>query len=479
MPSGTNYKVSHASPVKGAKTSPAANEKKTRPKKRPSRDDLDDFLAQSPDARRASKGKELDARPKRRSKDDLEVTRKKAGSGRSSPATSRPSTAGSDRPNSAGSTASMSSPKPARNAPVIVKKKSGDEESAALGSGRKKKPKPKVPEKSPTVQKVQPITTEADEYIRVQMEMGRAKRKPSKVAMFLKKMLDRSSVQLIEGKARAAAESLGLTQSDLRTLRAAFNTVDFDGSGSVDPAELLEALQEARTPLTDGIFKLMDLDGNGVISFDEYVCCLTTYCLYSESDILRFVFDLFDVDESGQLDEKEVVELCKAVNEGRPLFAGNFATALQSFDVDEDGLIDFTEFCALNRKYPTLLYPAFRLQSRMQQMTLGERTWTLILEAFALARKNEANQKLVDDGVLPKLPVNWFNRGVPLDVRRILGFTRYGTIKLEDGMGKAKPKKRGRGSRGSASVDERDSEEPESDLDDESVASEEPVETSG
>ena len=41
----------------------------------------------------------------------------------------------------------------------------------------------------------------------------------------------------------------------------------------------------------------MDLDGNGVISFDEFAACLVTFCLFTEADIYQFVFDAFDDDE--------------------------------------------------------------------------------------------------------------------------------------------------------------------------------------
>ena len=47
----------------------------------------------------------------------------------------------------------------------------------------------------------------------------------------------------------------------------------------------------------------MDLDGSGVISFDEYACCLVSYCLFTEADIYQFVFNLFDEDGGGSLDE--------------------------------------------------------------------------------------------------------------------------------------------------------------------------------
>ena len=41
--------------------------------------------------------------------------------------------------------------------------------------------------------------------------------------------------------------------------------------------------------------------------------------------------------------------LCKAVNNMNPTFPGNFTTALEEFDQNDDGLIDFDEFQILNR----------------------------------------------------------------------------------------------------------------------------------
>ena len=63
--------------------------------------------------------------------------------------------------------------------------------------------------------------------------------------------------------------------------------------------------------------------------------------------------------------------LCRVVNAGSPLFPKNFQTALQSFDVNADGLIDYYEFLDMEKRFPLILYPAFRLQDRMQKISLG------------------------------------------------------------------------------------------------------------
>ena len=67
------------------------------------------------------------------------------------------------------------------------------------------------------------------------------------------------------------------------------------------------------------------------------------------------------------------------------MFPGNFSTALSMLDSNNDGLIDFDEFIDLDRRYPLLLFPAFRLQQRMQMITLGEKTWVRINESIAEA----------------------------------------------------------------------------------------------
>lgn len=179
-------------------------------------------------------------------------------------------------------------------------------------------------------------------------------------------------VTLKDPRAIEAAQALDLKQWHLRRLRAKFDKVDIDGSGNIDYEEFFEAMGEERSPFTDKLFSLIDLDGSGTIEFDEFVRVLATYCMFTKDEILRFCFECFDVDHSGSIDEKEFVELCKCINNAAPSFPNNFRKALEEFDVNEDGLIDYSEFLELDRRYPLVLFPAFRLQDMMQRNTLGK-----------------------------------------------------------------------------------------------------------
>lgn len=51
--------------------------------------------------------------------------------------------------------------------------------------------------------------------------------------------------------------------------------------------------------------------------------------------------------------------------------------------MNEDGLIDYSEFVELDRRYPLVLFPAFRLQDMMQRKTLGKKRFLdLVLALF-------------------------------------------------------------------------------------------------
>ena len=207
---------------------------------------------------------------------------------------------------------------------------------------------------------------------------------------FLNKLgIGNATINSSDPKTIEAAQSLDLSQRHLRLLKESFDRIDLDGSGNIDVSEFLESLGEQRSPFTDKLFAVIDVDGSGTIEFDEFVRVLTTYCMFSKDEILRFCFECFDVDGSGTIDEKEFVELCKTVNNANPTFPRNFKTALQQFDVNEDGLIDYSEFLEIERRYPLVLFPAFRLQDTMQKLSMGEFEWLEIIANFAENRRIE------------------------------------------------------------------------------------------
>ena len=92
------------------------------------------------------------------------------------------------------------------------------------------------------------------------------------------------------------------------------------------------------------------------------------------------------------------------INNADPTFPGNFQSAIERFDSSGDGLIDFHEFKKLNKHHEMLLWPAFRMQDRMQKATLGEKGWHKI--ALAMKRREEIEHyKKTHNGALPPEPL--------------------------------------------------------------------------
>ena len=201
-------------------------------------------------------------------------------------------------------------------------------------------------------------------------------------------------VMPLGSSAERAVRELGLTQSDLRHLKMVFDTIDCTHTGSIDHDEFYEVLMDAgggfkstmRTDMADYLYDLIDLDGNGTLEFDEIVSLCGAFAIFSRHDIARFIFDCFDKDGNGHLDENELQHLLQELDP-EMTFPGTVRNALQDFDSNKDGLIDFGEFCEIFYRYPTMFYGGFYLQDRIHKVFMGEKRWTRVMAVYAAKRR--------------------------------------------------------------------------------------------
>lgn len=125
--------------------------------------------------------------------------------------------------------------------------------------------------------------------------------------------------------------------------------------------------------------RIFDEDGSGSVDFREFVMSLWNYCTLSKAALIMFAFDLYDNDNSGEIDFSEVELLLREVY-GREFHssshAQNIMAKLRGGDLGMDKNISvdsFREFC---RTHPAVLYPAFVLQTQMQEKILGDKFWS-------------------------------------------------------------------------------------------------------
>lgn len=195
-------------------------------------------------------------------------------------------------------------------------------------------------------------------------------------------------VALSEGCAPAAVRLLPLSEAHLRQLYRCFRKIDLDGSGSVSVAEFLAFVDEnpsafVRVFMDSIVFNWAELGAEGNMNFGEFVLSVSTVCCLDRRELLSFLFDVFDADNSGAIDRIEFNELSRAIIDMGSLFPGNYGTFFASFDSNDDGAVDFDEFVKINDRFPMLFFPAAKLQDAFRRHTFSVDFWERKAAAFA------------------------------------------------------------------------------------------------
>ena len=189
-------------------------------------------------------------------------------------------------------------------------------------------------------------------------------------------------------------DMLKMDKKSLAKLWKVFRKYDQDNGGTIDIEEFYKLIEEERTVFGDSIFELCDIESCGALDFSDFATVLSTYCMFGRTDILKFCFFVFDKDKNGFIEHDELFALVEMLHGNQP--NANCKLALDKFDTNSDGKIDFDEFKALNAKFPMLLFPAFRIQDSMMNNTLGESWWKkrkIMLEGER-SRKESMDSKL-------------------------------------------------------------------------------------
>lgn len=100
------------------------------------------------------------------------------------------------------------------------------------------------------------------------------------------------------------------------------------------------------------------------LTFSEWLHAIATYCLFEGEDILKFCFFILDREKNGYIEKDEMRMLVNMLYNVDPVKGptGNTKVAFNKLSVQQDGKIEFWEFELFNQAFPSLFFPAFRLQ---------------------------------------------------------------------------------------------------------------------
>ncbi|CAM9433424.1 unnamed protein product [Ectocarpus fasciculatus] len=195
---------------------------------------------------------------------------------------------------------------------------------------------------------------------------------------------------------------LDLSNTDLAKVFRLFCKYDTAQRGCLSLANVYKMLGEKKSIFGDSLFELIGIRDFQELTFSEWLDAITTFCLFEEEEILRFCFFILDREKNGYIEKDEMRMLVNMLYNIDPVKGptGNTKVAFDKLSVQQDGKIEFWEFELFNKAFPSLFFPAFRLQVKMMQAVWGEAWWGRKKRKFQdrleLRRKHEEEDRLAD-----------------------------------------------------------------------------------
>jgi hypothetical protein len=130
-----------------------------------------------------------------------------------------------------------------------------------------------------------------------------------------------------------------------------------------------------RSDFSCQVFAVMDSDLSGHIDFYEFTVAMWNYCTLGEESLSLFAFDLYDKDCSGVIEAAEIGTMLRDLY-GYAYNHNPHAVKLHAHLTQQRGL-KFTpdSFRIFSKQNPSLFFPAFEIQFKMQTKVLGKSFW--------------------------------------------------------------------------------------------------------
>ena len=226
-----------------------------------------------------------------------------------------------------------------------------------------------------------------------------------------------SCVGTVALQARSWKETVGA----MTDANAVFDLVDADKSGEIDPTELMLYLlgQGQEHESVSQLFAVLDTDGNGSISRQEFIAgfdkltaaessapVLMKKLSIPEDELaeLKADFDDIDTDKSGMVDVAEVRSLLLKERNGTAPTEAEVQEMLASFDRDGNGQVTFAEYVsALGYAPPVSAPPAAgagaSAAAAPEAPALSRKDSSKVLDANSSVQEIAAQLGLQDDEI--------------------------------------------------------------------------------
>ncbi|PKI55846.1 hypothetical protein CRG98_023727 [Punica granatum] len=179
-------------------------------------------------------------------------------------------------------------------------------------------------------------------------EGGNASDRPIDSAVLSRMKQFRAMNKLKKLALKVIAENF--SEEDIQGLKAMFANMDTDKSGTITYEELKIGLARLGSKLTEAeVRQLMDaadVDGNGTIDYIEFITATMHRHKLERDEHLYKAFQHFDKDNSGFITTDEIEMAMREYQMGDE---ATIKDIIAEVDTDNDGRINYQEFCAMMR----------------------------------------------------------------------------------------------------------------------------------
>ncbi|KAK6126533.1 hypothetical protein DH2020_039723 [Rehmannia glutinosa] len=147
---------------------------------------------------------------------------------------------------------------------------------------------------------------------------------------------------------RVIAESL--SEEEIAGLKEMFKMIDTDNSGNITFEELKAGLKRCGANLNESeiydLMKAADVDNSGTIDYGEFIAATLHLNKIEKEDHLFRAFSYFDKDGSGYITQDELQKACEEFG----IEDSHLEEMIREVDQNNDGRIDYNEFVAMMQK---------------------------------------------------------------------------------------------------------------------------------
>ena len=203
----------------------------------------------------------------------------------------------------------------------------------------------------------------------------------------------------LEGKQRKKFDklcrNLQIHQEDATIFYSVWRKIEPIGNNLISETDFITHLKIEQTPFLKRALTIVDVVGHHDpdaknIDFIHYFLKLYQICALTAVGLDCFSFELYDADQSGIIDTRELIQLAKDMYGDDYEHDHRLKHTIDLITKDHPNTVTLQQFEHVILKHPLLTFPAHQAQKDLQAHTGGKAFWKKLMERRLLGHEQGA-----------------------------------------------------------------------------------------